>query len=431
MRRIKRYWNKLVAILLACTFGTLPVTVHGFDATLYNEAVSSGNLNTLNPLAWQQCGAVPPGQDYIIPNMTVAPYTIGMTGCTYFAHYYMMIRAGLKDPEKDGDIVKFIKELAPQTGMGFFPESTAITTWFPQITCVADINDGGKRSIKELKTVIKEVYDRGNFLVVEVFWKGYNTGTYHCVYVEGLDEEGNIQMVDSSTAGSNPLDPSNTGYSNYLVDENSVWAYRTMEYHVEGVDSRETKTLWDRYGDGKMEGFSSVDLEQNSASDLSEEQLEGMQQYMENYAAYYQHFVGDISTDDLALVEQQRLAALKADIEADKTETDYVGVAISAAGLLMMLYAILLVLAYFNDMAWPFWDGSLVSTLTFGKIRLSASAYSTVDSYGAGHHFMSTSRFAYTVISIFVVGIILATGWAWQLMLSIWNGIVLLIKSRF
>lgn len=405
---MRKLWVYICSIFLLVGAYSPPIITNAFDQEIYDKAKAEGNDKPANPLAWRQArgdvacptaiGTTPAKG---LTQIYGADATYGAVGCTYFATCYFLIRVGIWSPKDDGTIMDWINKIVTENNWsGYAPLGKELTGIYPKVECVAEGQVVG--TYEQMKVKAKEAFDRGNFLVLcaNCDFAG------HAIYVDYIDENGDIVIIDSSMPQIRFTDPS--GWWSTCRAGGS-FGYASYEYHVEGVTPQNTKTLHERYGDGK-------DIDFKKDSDKTEKTKEeittelDMLGYTPFSSIAEQHTVVDMN-NVVTLQEKLNMENLKQDIKATK-ETNmhrFIGIMKGIIGIGVCIYSMLLIIAYMFDTNNPFFDVSLLSLLTFGKWHVTSSDVG--DRYFEGQ---------YTVVSLkkimifsglmFALGIMILTG---------------------
>lgn len=349
-----------------------PMPAKAFVQEIYDKAKAEGNDRPTNPLAWRQARgdvATPKAIGNTTAKGLTDTYgptaTYGSVGCTYFATCYFLIRVGIWSPREDGTIMDWINKITTENNWsGYAPMGEQLTGIYPKVECVAQGQVTG--TYEQMKKKAKEVFDRGNFLVLTA------TCDYggHAVYVDSIDENGDLIIVDSSMPQRKFTDPAgwwSAGRSG------ASFGYGSYEYHVEGLTPENTKTLYERYGGGSDIDFSSnADKTNKSKEDIDKEL--GMLGYTPFSKLAEQHPIVNMDVV-LSTQEKVNLENVKQNIQSTKEANRHRmrGAMQGIAGIGLCIYGMLLIIAYMFDRNNPFFDFSLLSLLTFGKWRITSA----------------------------------------------------------
>jgi hypothetical protein len=159
---------------------------------------------------------------------------------------------------------------------------------------------------------------------------------------------------------------------------------------------------------------STDDSSEESEKIPTEYELEGMPD--KNYIAINQTEVSN--QVDLTTTENYTRAQIAEQVEAEKSATvlNWVRIGFAGTGLFLMILASILLLAFFVDRSANFLDFSLVTICSLGFIKLNYDGYDNWTAEGS-----DVSKFFGIWISIFTIGVVLATGAGFNI---IWNKIV-------
>jgi hypothetical protein len=500
-------------ILFLCLTAFTPNQTFAYSQTLYDEAKNS-NPSTLNPLAWYQNGVVPPSQtETVISGFPTRDdgeaSTIQNSGCTYYAHYYMLIQAQCTTPEASGNIVKYTKYINNFTSKlylyqnsdgkivgttekkanavtlnevccGQYPYGTYISFIEQTATCntstmVQPIAGANTLSYTETVSRAKEALNRGNFVVLycrTLNNKGEIGG--HAVFVEGVSNTGDLYIVDSCSTSRSLKNGSFKSY--YEKYGGTDFCYGFFEYVIEGKDSRTLPTLTERYAEAGVGSTGSSTVTDSSLSDtvsdsmqtvinavdknesvsilvsatntnlssaisdasttttpnqnsspVSEYDLEGMNMDLSSFM--YSSQVTVLTSTDLTKAEKEQLANIKTDIDNGKFDGwGFIRKIFTVCGLLFCVYAILLTVASFFDIAFPVSGYGLVWLLSFTRILISDRKDVPIMSKKRVH-VMTRKQFYAFVLAMFVVGLIITTGYIYDYIMGAIRLVAAIIKS--
>lgn len=223
---------------------------------------------------------------------------------------------------------------------------------------------------------IKSFEDEGYMMVIGVM--GSN-GTYtgHWIAVDYVDTEKKKVAVLDSGWGSEWLEDSQfngrTGpikcYQAYDMDDNKVAAKdlpRISEWAEPGKGGSGGS------GDDNSSGGEGSDKPAEKYEILSEEDLTGMESYKDQKELYDTLNVQSSDIGDAPALTDEELMALedlRRNIEAQKSSpTDIANQGIAFVGMAGMMYSVLLFFGYLFDVTNNFFEGSVVRTMTAGKL---------------------------------------------------------------
>lgn len=370
--------------------------------------------------------AIPRSQNDIILSGGHSGKTIGDAGCTFYAHCNMLIRAGIWNPEKDGNITKFVEycrsqgmfDVAEANGMFDFVH---ISDYFSEAKVVqADVKNGNQdySTITELKKFAKEAYSRGDYVIAYMQTKPGDKMSGHAIFIDKVSSDGSLSIMDSSSQGQ-VLGAKDSVFENIMSEyggENSSIVYAMMEYQVQGSDSRETKPLWERFikgidtddGSGRSGKQKTTKKEQQEIDQMHNE-FEEIDWKPTELMLNQRNMDMNWYINGLSNQEKARVEALKESIEGDKFDfIEFFQQAIIFIGLILAIYGVFLILADLLDLVNPYLSLSMVSLLTFGKYHVRDKDMRK-DNYDRKKY---VTRFHYYCYCIFIIalGIMFATG---------------------
>lgn len=433
MRKI----GKIVGILtlIFAVIITPFYAVKGFDIKLNAEAVKNEEWEATNPLAWVQTTepsvAVPRSMNSVEMEGVMAKKTLGSSGCTYFAHLAMLIRAGVWDTKKDGVITDFYN-LCMQKGMNKEEDFDGMFYWqgmnkyFPKVDIVkANLTNPPYNKVSELENFVKEAYDRGDFVVAYLQTITGNPDSGHAIFLEEVNSDGSLYVFDSSSPGSvlGATDTVFEGIMNDMGGRDSAIVYAMFEYSVEGVDSRDTIPLTERFA-GSLDADKGVLKDEKDRKNKEGKSTEEANKEKEQLKTEYdsidwrpsalllsQHNM-DMTwfQDKLSMQEKINMENLKQNIEADSFDfVKFVKQATVMAGLMLCVYGLLLIVAQVMDMVNPFLNISLVRTFTFGRFTIQPKGDSSKDNANR-RRYISVFKYYVYVALMMGLGMAVATG---------------------
>lgn len=365
------------AIIIAMVlFLTTAMPVHGFDEATWQEKKSAGETNPTNPVSWRQAtgDACQPIElaNKPIPGLA---YTYGSGGCTYFSTLYLLIRVGVWNPETDGTMIDFTNYMVEKGVSGYAPSGPELTKLFPEMEAIPNNYTGNYTGLKK---TIKEIFDRGNFALL---YCNSDMGG-HAIYVDKLDENGDICLLDSSWSDATNM-LGETNWWSLARSDSPGLCYGVFEYHVEGVTPQNTKTMYERYANGNNEGF---DL--NGKSNKNDKDSKGSkgskwhdsESDMLGFKSFSE-LAKQLPMVDMAKVESEREKARLADIKTSIEETDkqnqskMISIVQGIFGFLLCIYGIFLYIGYHVDRNNPLERLSLIELMTLGKCELDREGY--------------------------------------------------------
>lgn len=409
--------------------------VRGFDIQLNAEAVKNEDWEATNPLAWVQTTvesvAVPRSMNSVSMEGVMANKTLGSAGCTYFAHLAMLMRAGVWDPKKDGVITDFYnhciqKGMNKEEGFDGMFYWRGMNKYFPKVEIVtATLKSPPYNKVSDLENFVKEAYDRGDFVVAYLQTVTGDPNSGHAIFLEGVNSDGTLYVFDNSSPGSTlgATDTVFEGIMNDMGGRDSPIVYAMLEYSVEGVDSRDTIPLTERFA-GSLDADKGVFKDEKDRKDKDGKSKEEADKEKEQLKSEYdaidwrpsalllsQHDM-DMTwfQDKLSMKEKMNIENLKQNIEADSFDfAKFAKQTTVMAGLMLCVYGILLIVAQLLDMVNPFLNISLVRTFTFGRFTIKPKGDYSKDNANR-RRYISVFKYYVYVAFIMGLGMAVATG---------------------
>lgn len=354
-----------------------------------------------DPAYWWQ-GRVPAFNEPI----TAGNSSVGNAACSSFAMTYCLVKMGIYHVQDGDGPVKLIQE-AREKGLysnGWYFDYKKIDSLYPDIECINDFDYGvAGKSSNEAIDYIKGLMAEGKYVIACV--NGPQGG--HMIFFDGIDESGNLLIGDSAFAG---LDW-NTTYGNmgatlqYAVVFEYSEPSTDMPSIYDGVDLRKDKKKDEKDIERKNILVKEWDLVGMPAKSALVDRMGMMTLYDYNSA--------------LADYEKASLAVIQENMRGDKISLiRVVGLCLSIFGLLLIVYAVLLILAFFLDRFF-FLDISVVGLLTMGNIKIIDDKYkSEFDKGATDRGYFTNKKFFVVVIVVISLGIFLISGVALKYILS-------------
>lgn len=423
----------ITALLILLTLTITPI--QGYTEVAYTKGDSS------NVASWRQNGdkSKPEQVNKIKMDNGV---TLGEGGCSYYALSLAMVKAEVLAPAKQTvvDIYKACKDnkaTGPaEYGPCYFAKMSRVFTFIE--SCGSNVDGGwGSDNFKRKNynievnpvTGCREAMKDGYYVILKISNpRGDNAVNGHYVFVDGTSEQ-DIEIFDTMTDEKTWRDA--YGYSGGKID-----GYVLVKFKL-GKRPTEARSLWSRYGDGKvMVGLDNENIdtetdqeEEDKDKDDKEDQenqedstsnedtqdtpikkeweLEGMPSKSETMKNQ-NPTPKETTKIDMTASEWARVSHIREQVEgAEQEKADKAIRRIYAmAGLGMCIYSAILFVLYVVDLNNPFKGISLVKICTFGLIRLDYNSYTT-NPFAQNTDCM---KFVMGIGLLFSLGILVCTG---------------------
>lgn len=392
------YIRRLISVLMILCFTlSLSTTCFAVDKDKAAAAIESGDYS--DPVTWWQ-GRVPADGGRRLHGGTGS--TVGEAACSYFSTSYMLTKMGELKPSKGETPLTLIDKAdaagAWEQDWGLL-DFRRINELYSNVSMV-DWKMGLPGGFENAKAVIKGKMDEGLFCVVCVVGGGTSG---HYIFIDGFESDGRMVIGDSAFPG--------THWEDYYAGAGTYMAHLTTFKHA-------SKTPGDC-----PSIYSGIELDEEEAEPNAEEQeiidewnLEGMKGRKsklldESNPPTLPNF------DDLSDYEKRVATEIGDAQKQEKPGLISIGQRVSSViGIALLFYAVLLLVALVFDRVNSFIEVSIVSVITLGKINVMDKDELKELSPSERHEYITTSGVVKRVVIIFVVGLILVSGWVFDLM---------------
>lgn len=376
------------------------IPVYAYDAS---KPFNPKDVATWTQGAWQEC------HDIKLAGGTGS--TIARAACSYFATSYALVKAGLMDPTTGTAPLDFIKEVNRTGGWdadwGHFDVNT-ISNYYPEVTCEEKyfgLQQNGM-SRDEALAVCKNFYNEGKFVLICVRATGLTNG--HYVFLDGYDENGMMIIGDSGKP--------TTDLKLYL--NHNVTVLYCHVYSIEGVKCNELESIYSE-DVGKVtpnKNGEMSDEEKDLYGKVKEEyDLEGMGEFKNQLSSDCLVVPEYYDSSYLTVAEQNAVSDIGESVNKNKiTVTSVYHTLMSFIGIVLILYSIIMFLAYFLDYNNVFIDISVLSIVTFGRFHIVTKE--EVGDGGLGYSkkdkctYVTMGMVAVRCIVVLLVGLFLVSG---------------------
>ena len=341
----------LVFIIIICNF--CPIEVYAFarsDGTLSQEELDA------NPKYWIQ-GAIPADNSLITGKS--GSDTIGAGACSHFAMTYALVKMGIFNPKNGDTPITHIENARSKnaflTDWGYF-NFGRVSELYPDVSHEGtDYNVGGMSAENGLKYVKGKMSE--GYYVVGIVYGAKTNG--HCIFFDGVNSEGKMVIGDSGYEGTTFEDVYINGGTHYF-------SYLEL-LKCKGKDVNSMPSIYD---DTALRGITSTEVLEYKTL-VEQWDLVGMPSKSHLSGTIVKPEILDYTS--LTQAELSNLQAIKDIKDADKLSFfDVAKTVISVVGFLLIIYALLLVMAYIFDKVNSFISVSLVSLLTLGHLKVTS-----------------------------------------------------------
>lgn len=291
--------------------------------------------------------------------------SIAMNCCSGYAMTYALVKMGIFDPKKGDNAGTFFKKMREK---GIYEDSGSYN-WYCNYSRVNEIWSGityersyeGTGSWDSVKSWFKKKYNEGYYLIPCITSENTNG---HMVFIDGFTSDGKTSFGDSAYLGLTMED----------AHKSANVAYVEMLKYTKPCNEQPSI-----YDDTALRQGAENDLTKSEVemanSVISEWELTGMPEkskIMEKaQAAMLAQMRDDGTGNGLNTAEIQNLKGIKESKDFNAiTPVKALSIGVSLIGLVLFVYAMVLMLGYFVDKFNTFLDFSLVNAMTLGKIRV-------------------------------------------------------------
>lgn len=346
--------SRFIALLLAVVYAMEVMSSIAYACLPKDDSKSQEEMDH-DVRYWQQ-GIVPYTGDEKIYNSDSSA-TIYSSSCSHFAMCYALVKMGYLNPAVDTPMTHIRKARefsAYRTDWGYF-EYGCVEEMYPGVVYHGvDYNVRGL-STEDAVSYIKGKMNEGYYVIADVS-KTDGTGA-HMIFFDGINEDGSLSIGDSARRC--------LTWEEYYGTSDRVGVFYLELLKCVDKPFAEQPSI---YASNTLRGVSSSEVTEFNTL-IKEKELTGMPQTSNLSSFARLPSIADRS--DLSLSEVGTIDAIKGHKDADKTTLADVARWISSfAGIMVLCYAALLLLAFLFDMVNSFIDISLVSLLTFGSIKV-------------------------------------------------------------
>ena len=286
--------------------------------------------------------------------------TIGAGACSHFSMTYALVKMGIFNPKSGDTPITHIQNARDKDAFlvdwGYF-DFSRVNELYPDVTYEGrDDNVSGMSGDEGLAYVRGKMSE--GYYVVGIVYGDLTSG--HCIFFDGINEDGTMSIGDSAFYG--------------ITWEESYGNCSTYFSYLEllkckGKDFNSQPSIYD---ENALRGTTQEEVAEYEGL-LQEWNLSGMPRKTNLTEGLIQPQFYDYSY--LTQEELDNMQAIKEIKDGDKlTFFQVVKTIISCLGVLVIVYALLLLLAYMFDRVNSFVDLSLVGVLTLGHIKVADRA---------------------------------------------------------
>lgn len=284
--------------------------------------------------------------------------TIGAGACSHFSMAYALVKMGILNPANGDTPITHIQNARDKnaflTTWGYF-DFSRVDEVYPGVTYEGRDNNVSGLNAKDGLAYVKGKMSEG-YYVVAIVYGSMTQG--HCIFFDGINEDGTTSIGDSAYYGI-------TWEETYgKSDSGTCFSYLEL-LKCEGKDFNSMPSIYD---ENALRGVTSADVV--AYKDVVKQwNLVGMPQKSNLQSGVVIPDVGN--RNSLTQAELNNIQAIKDTKDADKLSLfEVVKTVISFLGFALIVYAVLLFLAYIFDRVNSFLNISLVSMLTLGHIKV-------------------------------------------------------------
>ena len=302
-------------------------------------------------------------------------------GCSTYSALYIAVKTGHIDPKK-GENIDTFKVLAREKNMywtnpNYYFAYDRINELYSDIEYVGRKLDDGvvvdaSMAYDDAITCIKKYMSDGYYVMGVINVTG--TDICHCIFFDGINEDGTLSIGDSGYSSGITME---SLYSDKYPKTSMFFSYVEI-MTCKDKPCNKQPSIYDgnalREGSGgseeKTDDEKEIDLEY--ANIVKEWQLKGMPKQSALTSDIPERLVSGLLPEwaQLELPDMNSLASIQENMKADKISLfSIANTLLSYVGILLIIYAILLSLAYYFDVFNPI-DISLLGVLTAGNIKV-------------------------------------------------------------
>lgn len=405
---IKKF-EKVVVLFLSIWLVFGSVSVYAYDP---DRVFDGTDVGSWTQGSWDECDS------FIIGDGR----TIQRAGCGYFATSYALVKAGVMDVSSGRAPIDFIMQVVndgnTDTSWGHF-KMTTINQYYPEVTCeeymYGLMNSG--MSLEEALVRVKDFYNQGKFVIIDVSAPGITDG--HYLFVDGYKDDGTMIIGDSGKPYTD-LQP--------YLDAGLTIKYCTV-YSIEGKNCNELASIYSNEIGSETDPNGEMTEEEVALNNavVKEYDLEGMGKY-KNYLSPADLQEPIIYPDgmNLSVAEQYNVSRMRENIESKSlTPASFFHALSVFIGICCILYGVLLLLAYLTDYNNTFVEFSLLKLISFGKFRVLEQEDERLGiiepGYDKNRHitYLSVPMIIKRIVLLIIIGLLLISGAVGGLLMAI------------
>lgn len=331
--------------------------------------------------------------------------TVSAGGCSYFSIAYLLAKGGYIDPAKTSPINIIDKVESYKgwdTSWGHF-DGKQIDKLEPDLKSYKYMYSLEGMSNEEVWTVLKDFYTKGYYLQVDIQTtiKVDNLSTMqgHYIFIDGWDNSGECIIGDSGRPGMK--------WSDYYEKAGTRFKYVNVYESVSGNACNKRDSI---YSDVSLNKDIEMSKKDKAVMERlkSEWELVGMPKSFKLSDA-----VNDVPLPgELSIAEQNKVVEIKDNMNVNKMKWyDYAHIGLSFLGLCVILYGVLLGVAYLFDKSNNFIDLRLLYILTLGKCEVWNESLGVSPGRGVSGTMYCDNRYIIRVIVVTeVIGFLIISG---------------------
>lgn len=354
----KRIFKNLIIWVMIATTLLPSCKVYGYDSSkeFKQEDVSTWNQGS-NTFIDPSDGVSWNDKIYLGTSTT---RTIHQAGCGYYACSYMTVKDGFMNPKEKTpiDFVRWANSGDNTELADWHFNFSKITDFCPDLECITKQAEVPGNTTNEKLTYLKgKFYDENYFIILCVVCA--NTDG-HYIFIDGWNGE-EISIGDSGLQGTKWSDH----YGQCSTQITGMWLFKSKS----GKKPSELPSI---YSDQVLNNGSSNNMTNSEVSlykKLKDEwEIDGMPKKF--LLSTPQCDLSDVP--ELSAKQQSTVAYIRENIKAEKEDRiwSFIQTVISFIGLILMLYGVLMVLAYIFDRSDLIFGLSLMGILTLGKYKV-------------------------------------------------------------
>lgn len=339
--------------------------------------------------------------------------TLTSSACSYFSMSYILAKGGYINPKKETpiDIIDKVESYNGWDTAWGHMNGSVVSKLEPDLQCDQYMLSLEGMGNKKALAVLKGLYDEGKYLQVCI---SANATAGHYIFIDEFIGQDDFKIGDSGFKG--------TKWSDYYKDNGGSFKYVNVYSSKSGRKCNEQESIYignvGSSGDKTNSGAS--DEEKGIYEELkSEWELSGMKYYK---LSDVQNDVSMASTL-YTVKDVNHLNDLKDGIDAKEDSTkNIIRVITNILGFILILYGILLIVAYLFDYFNNFVEFSLLLILSFGRLMVATEKGIEVSSKRV--KYVSLGGLITRVAIIISVGILVMSNSVWNIIIGLISKIV-------